>query len=276
MRRFLFFVLALRCASLLFADVIVLQSGERIEGRIIAESKTRIVVNQSGTTRNIDRATVKQIEKSPVIAAPAQETETPAAPPPASAAVTDPKFEFWPPKRGERFPDLNLLDRNGRIVRLSSFKGKIIILEPVGMTCSACQAFSGGNRVGGLEGVQPQSDCPELEKYFTPTSTGATLDDPRIVWVQLILYNMQMKAPAVDDLKRWCAHFPDVRRPNCQVLAATPEMLGSASYAMIPGIQLIDRNFVLRSDFRGHGGGDDLGQHLLPLVRQLIQGKGTL
>lgn len=272
MRHLVFSSLVLWFVASVSADVVVLQSGERIEGRIIAESKARIVISQSGTMRSIERAVVKQIEKSPVAAAPVQEAPVETAI--ATAAATEPKFEFWPPKHGERFPDLNLFDRNGRIVRLSSFKGKIIILEPVGMTCSACQAFSGGNRVGGLEGVQPQADCPALGKYFTSASTGATLDDPRIVWVQLILYNMQMQAPTVDDLKRWCEHFPDVRRPNCQVLAATPEMLGNASYAMIPGIQLIDRNFVLRSDFRGHGGGDDLGQHLLPLVRQLALGPG--
>lgn len=263
------FAVVFLLASQALADVLVLHSGERIEGRITLETKTRIMLNQSGTNRSFERATIKEIERAPVA-----EAKEPAQTAPEPETTTEPKIEFWPPKHGERFPDLSLFDRNGRIIRLSSFKGKIIILEPVGMTCSACQAFSGGNRVGGMEGVTPQSDCPSLDKYFTPGSTGATLNDPRIVWVQLILYNMQMQAPSVDDLKRWCAHFPDVRQANCYVLAGTPGMIGQASYAMIPGVQLIDREFALRSDFRGHGGGDSLDKHLLPLVRQLIQGKG--
>lgn len=191
-----------------------------------------------------------------------------------SPAATAPGAAFWPPVRGKAFPELTLRDRTGALVSLGSFRGKIIILEPVGMTCPACNAFSGANAVGGFEGVQPQTDCPALEEYFSTETTGVNLDDPRIVWVQLLLYNMQMQAPTVDDLKRWTAHFPAVRKANCVVLAATPEMLGNASYAMIPGVQLIDRDFVLRSDFRGHGGGDSLRGHLLPLVRELAGSSG--
>ena len=267
------FFAALILVGLARADVVVLRSGERIEGKIKMETGARIIIALPGGNRTIDRSAVDKIERSPVEAA--KET-APATPDlaPTAAAASAPTFEFWPPVKGRPFPDLVLFDREGRLVRLSSFRGKIIILEPVGMTCSACNAFSGGNKVGGFEGVQPQPDCPALEEFFTVNSAGATLDDPRIVWVQLLLYNMQMQAPTVDDLKRWSAHFPTVRKPNCVVLAATPEMLGSASYAMIPGVQLIDRQFVLRSDFRGHGGGDDLNGHLIRLVREMIKSPG--
>lgn len=189
------------------------------------------------------------------------------------AGTDTPSVEFWPPVKDKPFPDLVLLNHEGRSVRLSSLRGKIIVLEPVGMTCPGCQALSGGNKVGGFGGVQPQTDCGMLDDFFTVSSAGATLSDPHVIWVQLLLYNMNMQAPSQDDLKKWRDHFPALRRPNCVVLAATPGMLGSASYAMIPGAQLIDQNFVLRSDFRGHGGGDDINRHLLPLMKELIQGK---
>ena len=141
-----------------------------------------------------------------------EQVATNSAPSPEKVLAT--AVAFWPPVKGQAFPDLTLFDREGKLVRLSSFRGKIIILEPIGMTCTACNAFAGGNKVGGFEGVQPQADCPALEEFFTAQSAGVTLNDPRIVWVQLLLYNMQMQAPSVDDLKRWSAHFPAVRKPN--------------------------------------------------------------
>src|SRR5579885_426641 len=49
----------------------------------------------------------------------------------------------WPPVNGQAYPDLKLLDQDGHEVALSSFKGKVILLEPVGMTCAACNAYSG-------------------------------------------------------------------------------------------------------------------------------------
>jgi hypothetical protein len=254
------------------ADHLVLLSGESVEGKIIMETPGRVILKQSAEKRVIEKNTIATIERSPA-ADPVK--NDPVETPPATLinAATAPSVEFWPPAKSKLFPDLVLLNHEGNYVRLSSFRGKIIVLEPVGMTCSACQAFSGGNKVGGLGGIAPQADCAALDDFFTNASAGATLSDPRVVWVQLLLYNLNMQAPTKDDLKNWRDHFPTLRRPNCVVLAATPEMLGSASYAMIPGVQLIDRNFVLRSDFRGHGGGDDINRHLLPLMKELIQGK---
>ena len=40
----------------------------------------------------------------------------------------------WPPKVGEKYPDLKLIDQNGSRVSLSTFRGKIILLETVAMS----------------------------------------------------------------------------------------------------------------------------------------------
>ena len=106
----------------------------------------------------------------------------------------------WPPRLGEPYPDLTLIDQTGQPVRLSSFKGSVILIEPVGMTCSGCQAFSG-------------------------------------------------------------AHL---------VLAGTKELLGDASYNMIPGFHLVDRNFIFQSDSAGHTPRHNLVTHLLPMVPKLL------
>lgn len=51
----------------------------------------------------------------------------------AFACEKTPSFD-WPPQPGHAYPDLELVDQTGRPVRLSSFKGRVILVEPVGMT----------------------------------------------------------------------------------------------------------------------------------------------
>jgi hypothetical protein len=53
----------------------------------------------------------------------------------------------------------------------SSFKGIVILVEPVGMNCPACNAFSGGIQKGGYKGTHPQNGLPSIEQLF-PKYTG--------------------------------------------------------------------------------------------------------
>ena len=40
----------------------------------------------------------------------------------------------WPPRVGEAYPDLRLVDQTGRTTSLSSFKGHVLLVEMIGMT----------------------------------------------------------------------------------------------------------------------------------------------
>lgn len=40
----------------------------------------------------------------------------------------------WPPTVGDAYPDVELLDHTGATVRLADFAGKVIVVEPIGMT----------------------------------------------------------------------------------------------------------------------------------------------
>lgn len=177
----------------------------------------------------------------------------------------------WPPRLGEPYPDLELIDQTGQIVRLSSFKGSVVLVEPVGMTCPACQAFAGAHRYGSFEGVAPQRGLLSIEELFPKYTNGLSLSDDRIVLVQLLLYSMSMRAPSPGDARRWAEHFRMDRSKNFIVLAGTKELLGQASYNMIPGFQLVDRNFILRADSTGHRPRHNLWKYLLPMVPQLLQ-----
>ena len=186
------------------------------------------------------------------------------------STLASPTSAQWPPKVGEVYPDLELIDEYGQKVRLSSFKGAVLVIEPIGMTCAACQAFSGGHQFGSFGGVVPQRGLPSIEKFFPEFTNGLVLSDDRIVFIQILLYNMSMGAPTGEDVRSWSEHFKMERSDNYVVLGGTKSLLGPASNNMIPGFQLVDQDFILRSDSTGHRPKDNLYTTLLPMVRTLL------
>lgn len=181
----------------------------------------------------------------------------------------------WPPRVGEPYPDLELVDQTGKLVRLSSFKGSVLLIEPVGMNCPACQSFAGAHRVGSYEGIQPQGGLPSIEELVPQYARGVSLSDDRIVYVQLLLYSMTMGAPTSEDARKWAQHFRADRARNHIVLAGTQEFIGQASYDMIPGFQLVDRNFILQVDATGHRPRHNLFTQLLPAIPRLLEERPT-
>jgi len=176
----------------------------------------------------------------------------------------------WPPKLNQQYPDLQLVDQHGTLTRLSDFKGHIILLEPIGMPCKACQAFSGGHHRGGYEGIPPQPGLPSIAEAAR-TYGGFDLADDRIIKIHLLLYNLDMNAPTADDARAWANHFSLDRANNEIVLAGTPSMICDASYQMIPGLQLIDQDMVLRANSTGRSNQQhDLYRQLLPKVGEML------
>lgn len=180
---------------------------------------------------------------------------------------------IWPPRLDEPYPDLNLLDASGNRVSLSSFKGNVILLEPIGMTCPACNAFSGANRgeIGHFEGIVPQRGLKSIEELMPEYSWGTETSDDRLVFVQLLLYDLKMKAPLVEDARNWAEHFKLNECDNCVVLVGKDYLIGDASYNMIPGFQLVDKDFFLRYDSTGHRPTHDLWTELLPALPGLLR-----
>ncbi len=99
---------------------------------------------------------------------------------------------------------------------------------------------------------------------------GFSLADDELVFVHLLLYGLDMKAPSVADARRWAEHYGIEGRENHIVLVGDPAMLGSATLALVPGLQAVDRDFVLRLDAAGKSPAHDLWTELLPGVRTLL------
>ena len=176
----------------------------------------------------------------------------------------------WPPEKNSAYPDLNLRDQAGRLRKLSEFKGKVILLEPVGMSCPACIAFSGGQQRGPFRGVRPQLNLDSIEHYVREFG-NITLDHPDLVFVQLLLFNENLEPPQPGDVASWAEHFGMYRSPHQVVLGGNSSLANAASQAIVPGFQLIDRNFVLRMDSTGERPADDLYRDLLPAIRRLLE-----
>lgn len=176
----------------------------------------------------------------------------------------------WPPEVGEPYPNATLIDQEGNPVQLSSFKGSVLLIEPIGMTCAACQAFSGAHQYGALGDVTPQQGLPSIEKLFPQYTNGLSLRNSRIQFIQILFYDMDMNAPTAQNVKEWTHQFHMQRSNNYLVLAAPRAFQGRSTSNMIPGFQLVDQDFILQADSTGHAPQHDLYRELLPMVRQLL------
>lgn len=176
----------------------------------------------------------------------------------------------WPPMVGGTYPDLEVVNRAGQNLRLSSFRGKVILVEPVGMSCPACNAFAGGNNgIGGYRGLRPQEGVPSIEKLLERKAKGVKLTDPDLVLIHLVLYDYEMQAPDVQDARDWAQHF-GLSPKEAKVVVPRYDLRSPTTYNLIPGFHLIDRDFILRYDAAGHNPRDDLWSELLPAIPRLL------
>ena len=184
----------------------------------------------------------------------------------AKVVLPDP----WPPQLDQRYPELELIDHRGQELLLSSFEGSVLIIEPIGMNCPACLAFSGGHQKGGLDKYRPEVGALSLEEYIADYAPDVRPENPEVVLVQLLLYDLSMKPPTWEHAALWREHFP-TNFTHHEVVVPKESLISPQSYDLIPGFQLVDRNFILRSDFTGHRPQNSLHQHLLPRLSELLR-----
>ena len=174
--------------------------------------------------------------------------------------------ESWPPVLDMPYPNLKLLNQDGKLTELAQFKGKVILIEPIGMTCSACNAFADTSGAGGIGGAAQQQGLPSFHKLAKDYGR-VTLPSQDVVVVHLLLYNAQMKPPTLADAKAWSKHFGLSTFDNEYVLVGKKE---HQVYELVPGFQLVDREFRLVSDSSGHNPKNDLYKHLFPKLGALV------
>lgn len=175
----------------------------------------------------------------------------------------------WPVSIGSKYPDWELTDTYGKIVRISDFRGKVILLEPVGMSCPACQAFSGANDAGGFQGVSPQRGIESVGQLLRRYAR-VDPENEKLVVIQILFFSISMGIPTVEDAMKWRNHFRGLHH-NVYVTFSQDPNLQRSAYDSIPGFQLIDSQGVLRADSTGHRPVQSLYNDLMPMLARLLE-----
>lgn len=167
----------------------------------------------------------------------------------------DPLPSPWPPVKGQPYPNLKLAEASGGQLELASLRGKVVLVEPIGIGCPACNAYAGAESLGGFRGAPVQEGLGALETHLRDLAHVRLGGEPDLVLVQLLLFDGSSSvghAPTLEDAREWAEHFGFAGRPEVHVVCGTTALANQASYALVPGFQLIDRQGVLRYDGCGH------------------------
>lgn len=178
--------------------------------------------------------------------------------------------ENWPPVVNKEFTNIKMIDANGKDVELKSLKGKVLLIEPIGMTCAGCQAFSGGHKFGAFGSVSPQTGLKSIEEYLPEWGNGVSLTDPRLQFVQIIFYNQALKPPTAQDVAAWKKHFKMDRSSNMFVFGAKAEYVDGYARGIIPGFFLVDKQFKLLSEATGSNPKTNLYTEFMPRVKKAL------
>ncbi len=176
----------------------------------------------------------------------------------------------WPPQVGESFPAIALVDHEGTPISVEAWKGKPTLIELVAMTCAGCQAFSGGLSHGGYQGFASQGGIESIEKYYNQYSGGHELFSGEINFAQIIIYNLRLEPARPEDLRGWRHHFGFDQHPTAQILTGGKPLANQASFRMIPGFILLDRDLVVQYDATGHSPRHNLYTELLPNIGSVL------
>lgn len=205
----------------------------------------------------------------------------------ASMPANSANYGFvWPPRIGESFPDIPLLDEKGHTISLSRYRGYVLMIAPIAMSSPGSQALAGGDRLGGLYGVAPQGNIESIDQMIADFS-ALSPDDERLLVVELLIYGPDRAQAEYSHIADWTQHFhrsteqppkeeggvgaaqvPTQLLPRARRLTVVPaiDMRGPESFALIPGIQLLDKDGILRFDATGATPRHKLQQDVMPAI----------
>lgn len=270
------------------ADLIRLRNGNELEGRVLETTERAVIVDVPGVGQvTLQPHEIVAVEsrpmapvEAPIAAAPAAEPPSQSRPPrkkssAKTSSVTPTQapraIVAWPPRLDQPYPDLTLPDDRGNPFRLSSLKGKIILLQPVDMRNPACQALSGAHRrdIGPYGAVTPQKGLESIAEYLQ-SYASVQLPHPRVYHVQVLMVNREGALPSVDEGRDWERHFQLAAGNHQLVLIGDEALFRAGWWQGAPGAQLIDQDFILRIDSTGAQPQHNLLFRLFPAVRQAL------
>lgn len=179
---------------------------------------------------------------------------------------TVPLPQGWPPTLDKTYPDLNLIDQNSSFFKLSSLKGGVIVIIPIAMNNMHSVAFENVSQYGSFRNIpsaQNKKSIEQIIKKFTPTVKLPHVD---LIFVHLLLFNEANTEASIQDAKQWAEHFKLRTHENHVVAVLAEKIPDYAAKQIIPGVQLIDKNFILRADSTGATPQQNLERILIPMI----------
>lgn len=155
----------------------------------------------------------------------------------------------WPPSYGQPHPDLVMFDLEGEEVRLSRFKGKVIVLHYAATTSPGSVSQTGGPKWAPFQGTAPQPGVWRLDKELA--EGGVPIRSPDLAVVQILFYGPNQAVPTKEDAQAWVKHFKFAEGAGPHVFYADARYQLEETRAMIPGYTVIGRNFQLLYDRTG-------------------------
>lgn len=188
---------------------------------------------------------------------------------------TNPNFpDPWPPVMNKSFPEISLVDSNGQSFKLSDFSGKVIIVEYVDMNSPLSHSYSGAKTKGTYGGTRHTFDesTQSLEDMVVKENAGQlALPHPDIIVLKVVIYNEAGQQAKPEDAQAWAQHFGLTRENNYIVAVPEKDIRGYDTNQLIPGFQLIDKDFLLRVDSSGANPKHSLQFRLVTLIPTLLQ-----
>ena len=179
----------------------------------------------------------------------------------------------WPPQMNKQYPDIGLIDQEGKAFKLSDFRGKIILIETIDMAMAQSQAYSGAATFGpfGAKTAEVDKKLQPIQAIIGKYSEGKiTLPNPDIIYVKIIFYNATAAQALPTDATNWAEHFKLSKADNIFVAVPDKDLRIAATTSLLPGFQLIDRAFNLRVDSSGLTPKHNLEMTLIPLIPKLL------
>ncbi len=179
----------------------------------------------------------------------------------------------WPPAMNAPFPDIPLIDTNGAEFNISDFRGKVMVVEYIDMTSPVSHSYSGAKTRGPFGGSRHSFDSSvsSFEETVSRESQGTlTLPHPDLPVVKIIVYNEAGAQAKVDDALAWAGHFGFTRENNYIVCVPQKDLRDKLTDKIVPGFQLVDKEFLLRVDSAGPEPKHSLQFRLVTMIPTLL------
>ncbi|MDH5721730.1 MAG: hypothetical protein OEY94_00185 [Alphaproteobacteria bacterium] len=179
----------------------------------------------------------------------------------------------WPAQMNTEYPDFEVIDQDGRQFKISSLRGKVILVEIIDMMNPVSLSYNGAAEYG-LFGKAQGADQYEisLAKTIEKQMQGSfSLPHAEVIVLKLIVYNQEGTQPNAMDAESWANFYRLKKEDNYYVVVPAKDFRGEETDRIVPGYQLIDRDFNLRVDAAGPAPKHNFKMSLIPHIPKLAK-----